>query len=237
MDFVADNVLRVREEIARAAALAGREAAEICLVAAGKTKGAEYIRAAVAAGVDAVGENRTSELVEKSALGAYAGTEAHFIGHLQRNKVRDVVGLADLIHSADSRELLQLLDRQAEKLGICQRVLLQVNIGREASKSGAEPEEAEELAAFAGSLPHIRLEGLMAVPPPKIEGAGPKKYPYFEEMYKLFVDIRDKKYDNISMRTLSMGMSGDYAEAIRAGANMVRVGSAIFGSRDYSRQH
>lgn len=235
MDFVAQNVLRVREEIARAAALAGADPAEIALVAAGKTKGADFIRAAVAAGVDAVGENRTSELVEKHAQGAYAGTEAHFIGHLQRNKVRDVVGIADLIHSADSRELLQLLEKRAESLGICQRVLLQVNIGREAQKSGATPEAAEELAAFAGTLPHIRLEGLMAVPPPKIEGPGPKKYPYFEEMYQLFVDIRDKKYDNISMRTLSMGMSGDFVEAIRAGANMVRVGSAIFGSRDYTR--
>ena len=140
------------------------------------------------------------------------------------------MGKADLIQSVDGEALLRQIDRRAEALGIRQAVLLQVNIGREEQKSGVEPERLPELCALADTLPHVRLEGLMAVPP---VFSGQEKYPYFEEMYQLFVDMRAKKYNNVCMNILSMGMSGDYPAAIRAGANMVRVGTAIFGARTY----
>ena len=230
METMYDRVQRVREQIAEAALASGRGPEEICLVGASKTMGAEAVREAIRAGVDNMGENRCQELTEKLAQGAYAGAKLHFIGHLQQNKLKYLVGKADLIQSVDSPELLRLIEKRAESLGIVQRVLIQVNIGREAQKGGADPDSLDELCAFAGTLPHVSLEGLMAVPP-VYEGGG--KYPYFTEMYQLFIDIRAKKYDNISMNILSMGMSGDYPAAIRAGANMVRVGTAIFGARTY----
>ncbi len=230
METMADRVRRVRENIAEAALRSGRRPEEICLVAASKTMGAEAVQEAIRAGVDAVGENRCQELTEKLAQGAYAGAPLHFIGHLQQNKLKYLVGKADLIQSVDGEALLRQIDRRAEALGIRQAVLLQVNIGREEQKSGVEPERLPELCALAGTLPHVRLEGLMAVPPVFDER---EKYPYFEEMYQLFVDMRAKKYNNVCMNILSMGMSGDYPAAIRAGANMVRVGTAIFGARTY----
>lgn len=230
METMADRVRRVRETIAEAAVSCGRKPEEICLVAASKTMGAEAVREAILAGVDAVGENRCQELTEKLAQGAYTGAPLHFIGHLQQNKLKYLVGKADLIQSVENEELLRQIDRRAETLGIRQAVLLQVNIGREEQKGGADPDRLPELCTLAGSLPHVRLEGLMAVPP---VFAGQENYPYFEEMYQLFIDIRAKKYNNVSMNILSMGMSGDYPAAIRAGANMVRVGTAIFGARTY----
>ena len=230
METMADRVRRVRENIAEAALRSGRRPEEICLVAASKTMGAEAVQEAIRAGVDAVGENRCQELTEKLAQGAYAGAPLHFIGHLQQNKLKYLVGKADLIQSVDGEALLRQIDRRAETLGIRQAVLLQVNVGREEEKSGVEPEKLPELCALAGTLPHVRLEGLMAVPPMFAER---EKYPYFEEMYQLFVDMRAKKYNNVCMNILSMGMSGDYPAAIRAGANMVRVGTAIFGARTY----
>ena len=230
MDTVADRVKRVRETIAEAALRAGRRPEDITLVGACKTMEAEAIREAIRAGVDHMGENRCQELTEKLAQGAYAGAKLHFIGHLQQNKLKYLVGKADLIQSVDSLELLRLTDRRAESLGIRQSVLLQVNIGREEQKDGILPEALPELCEYAGKLPNISLEGLMAIPPVYISG---ENYLYFDEMYQLFIDMRAKKYDNISMNILSMGMSGDYPAAIRAGANMVRVGTAIFGARTY----
>ena len=235
MSAIADNVRRVREEIAEAALRAGRKPEDIFLVAASKTKDAEAVRQAVAAGVDACGENRVNELLEKDAQGAYEGAPKHFIGRLQHNKVRLITGRADLIQSVDSTELLELLEKRAAMLDIVQPILLQVNIGREETKGGFLPEAADEAAAMASSLPHLRLEGLMAIPPAwensGLPWPGAKKYPYFDEMYRLYIDIREKKYDNTHIWCLSMGMSGDFAQAIVSGANMVRVGSAIFGAR------
>lgn len=230
MDTMADRVRRVRESIAEAALSVGRKPEEITLVGASKTMGAEAVREAILAGVTDLGENRCQELTEKLAQGAYTGAKLHYIGHLQQNKLKYLVGKADLIQSVDSPDLLRLIHKRAESLGIRQRVLLQVNIGREDQKSGILPEEVPELCLLAGRLPHVSLEGLMAVPP---VFTGEENYPFFKEMYQLFVDIRAKKYDNISMNILSMGMSGDYPAAIRAGANMVRVGTAIFGARAY----
>ena len=228
METMADRVRRVRERIAEAALKAGRAPESVTLVGASKTMDAAAVREAVLAGVDHMGENRCQELTEKLAQGAYAGAKLHYIGHLQQNKLRYLVGKADLIPSVDSEALLRLIDRRAGTLGIIQDILLQVNIGREPNKGGIAPEETPEMCALAAECPHIRLLGLMAIPPVPVSG---EKYPYFEEMYKLFIDIRAEKNDNVTMKLLSMGMSGDYPEAIAAGANMVRVGTAIFGPR------
>jgi hypothetical protein len=235
MDSITDNVRRVREKIAEAALQAGRKPEDICLVAASKTKSADAVREAIRAGVDACGENRVNEFLEKDAQGAYEGAPKHFIGRLQHNKVRQITGRVDLIQSVDSPELLELIEKRAALLDTVQPILLQVNIGREETKGGFPPEAADEAAAKAASLPHLRLEGLMAIPPAWETGGGPwpgaKKYPYFDEMFRLYIDIAGKKYDNTHIWCLSMGMSGDFAQAIVSGANMVRVGSAIFGAR------
>ena len=235
MDSITDNVRRVRGEIAEAALRAGRKPEDICLVAASKTKDAQAVREAIRAGVDACGENRVNEFLEKDALGAYEGAPKHFIGRLQHNKVRLITGKVDLIQSVDSPELLEMLEKRAALLDTVQPILLQVNIGREETKGGFLPEAAGEAAAKAAALPPRRPEALMPTPPAWENGGGTwpgaKKYPYFDEMYRLYIDIAGKKYDNTHIWCLSMGMSGDFAQAIVSGANMVRVGSAIFGAR------
>ena len=204
------------------------------LVAASKMNDAQRVRQAIAAGICVCGENRVQEMVEKAAQGAYEGAQLHFIGHLQRNKAKQVVGLASLIHGVDSVELMQTIDRAAAGKGLRQDVLLEVNIGAEASKSGFSPEEISEILARAGEFSALRVRGLMAIPP--ICPSEEKIRPYFMRMKQLFVDNGAKKYDNVFMDFLSMGMSGDYEAAIACGANIVRVGSAIFGPRDYSQK-
>ena len=231
MGTIADNVALIRERIANAAIAAGRRPEDIRLVAASKMNDALRVREAIAAGVDICGENRVQELLEKKKLNAYAGCAVHMIGHLQKNKVRQVVGAVDMIQSADSAELLTLIDRQAEKLDIVQPVLLEVNIGGEASKSGVAPEEVTALLEHASTLSHLQVRGLMTIPPMEEKTGGNRAY--FARMQQLFVDIRAKKYDNVLMAELSMGMSGDYEDAVREGATLVRVGSAIFGPRHY----
>lgn len=226
---IRENIEKIRSELAQAAP--GRK---IYLVAATKMNGADNVREAIAAGVDACGENRVQELLEKDALGAYAGAPKHFIGHLQTNKVNKVVGRVDLIQSADSEELLHLIDRRAAALGIVQDVLVEISIAGETQKSGISPEELPRLLNFAGSCGHIRVRGLMCVPP--VEEKPGENRAYFAHMRQLFVDNGGKKYDNVSMDFLSMGMTADYLEAVLAGANMVRVGTGIFGARDYGAQ-
>ena len=234
MSSIAENIAEIRKNIA--ASLSGGDRA-VLLVAATKMNDAARVREAIAAGVDACGENKVQEFLEKDARNAYDGCPKHFIGHLQTNKVNKVVGLADLIQSVTSRELLEKIDARASQLGIVQNVLIQVNIGREDTKGGFLPEETDEAVSYAASLPNLRVEGLMTIPPAwettTDSWPGAKKYPYFDEMYQLYIDISAKKYDNTHIWCLSMGMSGDFAQAIEAGANMVRVGSAIFGKRDY----
>lgn len=230
---IAKNVAFVKAEIARAAAEAGRDPAEIRLVAATKMNDADRVREAIQAGVDICGENRVQEMLEKNALGAYEGVPLHFIGHLQKNKVRQVVGLCELIHSVDSLGLLQEISRVAGKKGLIQDVLLEVNVGAEESKSGISPEEVPGLLLEASKLPAVRVCGLMAIPP--ICEKPEENRPFFLQMQKLFVDNRQKKYDNVRMEILSMGMSADFEEAVRCGANLVRVGSGIFGPRNYSQ--
>jgi hypothetical protein len=229
-----ERVTAVQARIAAAAKEAGRDPAEITLCAATKVQSDETIRAAIAAGVRVCGENRVQELTAHLEQDAYAGAAVHFIGHLQRNKVKYVVGKVDLIQSVDGEELLTLIEKQAAKLGLVQDILIEVNIGEETSKSGATPEEARRLAALAGQLEHVRLRGLMAIPPVATQPGENRRF--FAAMHQLFVDIKGKKYDNEStMDILSMGMSGDYADAILEGATLVRVGTALFGPRPAQR--
>lgn len=231
MQTIAENIRQIREQMAEAAIRAGRDPAEILLCAATKTNGAAAIQEAVRAGVDCCGENRVQELQEKLPQGAYTGRPVHFIGHLQKNKAKLVVGQVDLIQSVDSEALAALLDRLARERQLRQDVLLEVNIGGEESKTGLTPEATLDLAAKFVEYPNLRLRGLMAIPP-KAQGSGENPH-FFAKMCNLFVDIRAKKYDNVSMDCLSMGMSGDYAEAIAEGSTMIRIGTAIFGPRNY----
>jgi pyridoxal phosphate enzyme (YggS family) len=163
-----------------------------------------------------------------TAAGAYDGARVHIIGHLQKNKVKYVAGRAALIQSVDSAALMEEISRRAAAQGTVQDILLEINIGGEESKSGIPPEDLPGLLAAAGGCPGVRLRGLMTIPPPSISGV------YFPRMYHLYIDNKEKKYDNVSMDFLSMGMSDDYEAAISEGANMIRVGSFIFGPRNYT---
>ena len=188
-------------------------------------------REAVAAGIDALGENRVQEMLGKLRERAYDGAPLHFIGHLQRNKVKQVVGQAALIHSVGSLELLEEIEKAAAGKEIVQDILLEVNVGEEAAKSGFPPAEAFAGAESVLSRSHVRLLGLMTIPPAGVTRE--ENLRYFAQVRALFVDINEKLYHN-ELQQLSMGMSGDYEDAIRSGATMVRVGTAIFGSRHYA---
>jgi hypothetical protein len=227
---LSQNIKAVQERIAAAARAAGRDPGEISLCAATKVQTDETIRSAIAGGIRLCGENRVQELTAHLETGTYAGAEVHFIGHLQTNKVKQVVGRVSLIHSVDSERLLRAVAAQADKLGLVQDILLEVNIAGEQSKGGVSPEELPQLAGLAAGCPHVRLRGLMAIPPVStLPGANRR---YFSEMRNLFVDIMKKMSDNQSvMDCLSMGMSADYEDAIAEGATLVRVGTALFGPR------
>lgn len=229
---LSQNVKAVQEKIAAAARAAGRDPAEITLCAATKVQTDETIRAAIAAGIRLCGENRVQELTAHLEANAYAGADVHFIGHLQTNKVRQVVGRVSLIHSVDSEKLLQAVEAQSDKLGLVQDILLEVNIAGETSKGGVSPAALPKLAELALSCSHIRLRGLMAIPPVSaVPGANRK---YFSQIRNLFVDIMSKMSDNqYIMDCLSMGMSADYEDAVAEGATLVRVGTALFGARPH----
>jgi len=229
---ISENIAAIRREIHLAAAKTGRTGADITLVGASKMNDAAACREAIAADIDVLGENRVQEMTQKLAENAYDGVPLHFIGHLQRNKVKQVVGKAALIQSVSSTALLDEIEKNAEKLGIVQDILLEVNIGGEEAKSGFAPGALNEAACYAKTLPHVRVLGLMTIPPVETEPHG--NMPLFARMKALYVDINQNIYDN-KLKYLSMGMSGDYTEAIEAGSNMVRVGTAIFGARNYSK--
>ncbi len=229
---ISENIASIRLRIEAAAAKIGRTGADITLVGASKMNDAAACREAIAAGIDALGENRVQEMTRKLSENAYDGAPLHFIGHLQRNKVKQVVGKAALIQSVGSLALLDEIEKTAEKLGIVQDILLEVNIGGEEAKSGFAPAEVPEAARYAKTLSHAQVLGLMTIPP--VESAPGENLPFFAQMQALYVDINQNIYDN-KFKYLSMGMSGDFAEAIESGSNMVRVGSAIFGARDYSK--
>ena len=225
-----ERIAQARANIARAAAEAGRDPGEITLAAATKVQTSETIRAAIAAGITVCGENRVQELTAHLDDYAYDGARVHFIGHLQTNKVRFVVGRVDLIESVDSSRLLEAVDRQAARLGLVQDILLEVNIAREESKGGCLPEDLSALAQQAQALEHVRLRGIMSIPP--VAAFPGENRGFFAQTRQLFVDIRNKMGDNDSdINCLSMGMSGDYEDAVREGATLVRVGTALFGPR------
>lgn len=227
---LSQNVKAVQEKISAAARAAGRDPREITLCAATKTQTDGTIRAAIAGGIRLCGENRVQELTAHLEADAYAGAEVHFIGHLQTNKVKQVVGRVSLIHSVDSERLLRAVATQADKLGIVQDILLEVNIAGEESKGGVSPESLPALAELARSCPQVHLRGLMAIPPVSAVSGSNRKY--FSQMHNLFVDITKKMSDNqYVMDCLSMGMSADYEDAVAEGATLVRVGTALFGPR------
>ena len=229
---IAVNIARIREQMKAAALAAGRKPEEILLCAATKMNDADAVRQAIAAGVDVCGENRVQELTQKMSEHAYDGAPVHFIGHLQTNKVKQVVGKVDLIQSVDSLRLLEAIQTEATRQGIRQEILLEVNIGQEESKSGFSAEEIPGLVEHFDRFPNICLRGLMAIPPISQNPGDNRKF--FQKMCALAVDITTKKVDNVCGDILSMGMSDDFADAIACGSTMIRVGTAIFGQRHYN---
>ncbi len=232
---IAENIASIRARMDQAAIAAGRDPKEILLCAATKMNNADAVREAIAGGVDLCGENRVQELVQKSAENAYEGAPVHFIGHLQTNKVKQVVGKVDVIQSVDSLRLLKAIHAEAAKQGIVQNILLEVNIGQEESKSGFRAEEILPLLEQIADFPHILIRGLMAIPP--ISQNSGDNCKFFKKMFRLSVDITEKKYDNVFVDCLSMGMSDDFEDAISCGSTMIRVGTAIFGARNYAKTH
>jgi pyridoxal phosphate enzyme (YggS family) len=230
---IAENVARILADIETAAIAAGRDPKEITLCAATKMNDASRVREAIAAGVRCCGENKVQELTVKLADNTYEGADIHFIGHLQTNKVKQVVGKVSLIQSVDSLRLLQAIEKEAAKQGIVQDILLEINIGQEESKSGLAVGEIYQMLENVAQSSNLRVRGLMAIPP-ICENKGDNDK-FFAEMCQLAVDITAKKYNNVCMEVLSMGMSDDYADAIAHGSTMIRVGTAIFGARNYAQ--
>lgn len=226
------NVESIRARMADAARAAGRRPDEVLLCAASKTRTAETVRLAASLPIDLFGENRVQELVEKQAANAYAPKPAHFIGHLQTNKVKQVVG-CDLIQSVDSEHLLSKIAAEAQRRGLMQPILLEVNIGGEESKSGIEPGALWALLEAAAAQPSVQVQGLMTIPPVEKQPGEARRW--FAAMRRLFDEAADrwKEDGRVRMETLSMGMSGDFEQAIAEGATLVRIGTAIFGPRVY----
>lgn len=226
-----DRIKSVQERVARAAERAGRSPNEIILVAASKMNDADHVRAAIAGGIRVCGENRVQELLEKYEQNAYKGADLQFIGTLQTNKIKYLIGKVSLIQSVGSVHLGEAIAKEAAKRGVRQDILLEVNIGRESSKGGLMTEQLDEAISILSAKESLHIRGLMAIPP--IADETTKNLSYFNEMNQVFIDILTKKYDNVNMDYLSMGMTNDFETAIACGANMVRIGTAIFGARPY----
>ena len=221
----------INEKIAEAAMKAGKTRDDITFLSATKTVEPEYINYAISLGLSYIGENKVQELLSKYDQYNLENSSLQFIGHLQSNKVRQIVGKVDLIQSIDSMKLAKEVSKCSLKNNITSDILVEVNIGKEENKSGVMPEMLEELVEEISTLPAVNVKGLMTIPP--ICEKKDEIRRYFEKMNRLFLDISSKKLDNVSMDILSMGMSSDYYEAILEGANMVRIGSALFGNRIY----
>lgn len=230
IDLFDENYKIIKQNIARAAEKSGRKPEDITLLAATKTVDISVINHAISAGVDYIGENRVQEFLLKND--SYLPVHKHFIGHLQTNKVKDIINRVELIHSVDSYRLAEEISKQAVKNNKVMDILIEINIGSEYSKSGFEYENAYAAAEKISKLEGIKIRGLMAIPP--ICENSEQNRPYFAKMKKLFIDIGNKKIDNSNMDILSMGMSDDYETAISEGANMVRIGTALFGKRNYN---
>ncbi|HEY5648499.1 MAG TPA: YggS family pyridoxal phosphate-dependent enzyme [Nitrospiria bacterium] len=223
---VTEGLKNVRERIRKAAERSGRDPKTVRLVAVTKNFGPERVQEAVDAGADLLGENRVQEALSKMDR-VHGGVSWHMIGHLQKNKVRSVVGRFDLIHSADSPGLAEEINRRAEKAGLIQKILIQVNLSGETSKHGVDPGELDGLVDLASGLPHIKVEGLMVIPP--LSSDPEDSRPLFRGLAERFQGFREAGHD---FHELSMGMSNDFEVAVEEGATLVRVGTAIFGSRE-----
>lgn len=230
IDVVRENAKRLQAEVAEAAICSGRKPEDVRLMAVTKTVEPELVNEAIAQGISLLGENRAQELCSK--FDSYSQeAEIHFIGHLQTNKVRQIIDKVSCIQSVDSIKLAKEISRQAEKLGKSIKVLVELNVGLEASKSGIIPDLLPEFLQEMSQIPFIQTEGLMAIPPADADEYQTEKF--FYDISRQFLDTKVQKIDNINMYTLSMGMSGDYRLAIKHGATLVRIGSALFGSRQY----
>lgn len=228
-DIFDENYKDIKNRIAAAAQKSGRRPEDIMLLAATKTVPPDVINYAIQNGIEYIGENRVQEFLSKEN-DVNKNVHKHFIGHLQTNKVKDIVGKVELIQSVDSLRLATAISKESVKRGITTDILLEVNIGGEETKSGFTPEEIEKAYDEISVLQGICVKGFMTIPPHIDENN--KNTEYFSKMYKLFIDIRTKKIDN-NIKILSMGMSDDFETAIEYGANMVRVGTALFGKRVY----
>lgn len=230
IDIFDENFKTITQNIACAAEKSGRKPQDITLLAATKTVDISVINHAIKSGIEFIGENRVQEFLSK--FESYLPVHKHFIGHLQTNKVKDIINRVELIHSVDSYHLAQEISRQALKNQKETDILLEINIGNEQTKSGFAYDEAAEAVRKISMLGGLKIKGLMAIPPICENSA--QNRPYFAKMKKLFIDIGAQKIDNSSMDILSMGMSDDYETAIEEGANMVRIGTALFGRRNYN---
>ena len=224
------NYKEIKERVINSAISAGRDPSDITLLAATKTVDVEIINHAIKSGIKYIGENRVQEFLSKYPF--YDTVHKHFIGHLQTNKVKDIVGKVELIHSVDSLRLAKEISAQSQKRGVVSDILIEVNIGNEESKYGFLPDCVLETAEEISSLEGIRARGIMAIPP--VCEKPSDNYEYFSKLYKLFIDIKSKKLDNSSIDILSMGMSDDFETAIKCGATIVRIGTALFGKRNYN---
>lgn len=223
------NYEAVLKRVEAALKKSGRKSEEVILLAATKTVDVDTINYAIEKGINYIGENKVQELLQKND--GVKGAHRHFIGHLQTNKVKDIIDKVELIHSVDSIKLAREISKQAAKKNICMDILLEVNVANEESKWGFKINELPEAVKEIAQIPNIKIKGLMTIGPVCSEGEDNRKY--FREMQKLFVDISGQKIDNVSMDMLSMGMSDDFDIAIEEGATIVRMGTALFGKRIY----
>lgn len=228
---VEDNYKAIKSRIEESAVKAGRNPDDVRLMAVTKTVESVYINRALDLGADLIGENRVQEYLSKKDELHLHGVEKHLIGHLQTNKVKQIVGEVDMIESVDSVKLAKEISRVSAMKGITTDILVEVNVGKEESKSGIYIENLEELLIEISQMSNIKINGLMTIPPICDNEIEVGKY--FAAMYQSFIDIKEKKLDNVNMDILSMGMSGDFESAVANGSNIVRVGSAIFGARKY----
>ena len=229
---VEDNIRHITENIENAKLKAGRTDT-VRLMGVTKTVDPEIVSFSVSKGVKLLGENRVQEFLNKRDR-YEGGPEVHFIGGLQTNKVKYIIDKVSMIHSADSEHLIAEINKRAAGAGLTMDILIEVNIGREESKSGIDPDALDELAYKTAEMPNVRLRGLMAIPPVDVNGSSEK---YFEAMRRLYSDLKDKTKDDgrFLIDTLSMGMSGDYESAIIHGSTIVRIGSVLYGYRNYAK--
>lgn len=226
-----ENLKNVEENIMAACKRAGRDRSEITLIAVSKTKPVDMLQEVYDQGIREFGENKVQELCDKIEV-LPGDIHWHMIGHLQTNKVKYLVGKTALIHSVDSLHLAQEIEKQAAKQEVIVPILVEVNIAEEKSKFGIHKEEAFELVKSIALLPHLQIQGLMTIAP-FVEDPEDNRL-YFRQIHQLSVDIKEQNIDNVRMDVLSMGMTGDYTVAIEEGATMVRVGTGIFGERNYN---